>query len=270
MSPMTGTARFPLLAALVLPLLIACDAGDIDSEPQASIDGGTIASTDAAPANDAMREPCQPLANQNFPLLSSDGAASDRPAAEHGDLNLKLRSWSPVQAEPALVDINGATDALAPKLNTIFADERIPTITATYAVNHWDWAQNQRAGQIDEPVTTLVGFATSENEAIALARSGYDIGDGMQGRVLYMDEDSITFGYTRSDSVASGYALHVAGICPDPELLRLYQENNASGRALLPAVAGAQAFGRARGTEVMVSIRDTGAFMDPRSRKDWW
>ena len=38
----------------------------------------------------------------------------------------------------------------------------------------------------------------------------------------------------------------------------------------LPALRAEQAFGRARGDEIMVSIRDTGSFMDPRSRKDWW
>jgi hypothetical protein len=39
---------------------------------------------------------------------------------------------------------------------------------------------------------------------------------------------------------------------------------------MLPALRGSQALGRARDASIGVAIRDTGSFMDPRSRKDWW
>jgi len=45
---------------------------------------------------------------------------------------------------------------------------------------------------------------------------------------------------------------------------------NDAGRGHLPALRAGQAFGRARGDEIGGVIRDNGAFMDPRSRKDWW
>ncbi|MFH1434548.1 MAG: hypothetical protein ABIJ56_02410 [Pseudomonadota bacterium] len=67
-----------------------------------------------------------------------------------------------------------------------------------------------------------------------------------------------------------GYTIHIVGICVEPDLLSLYEESNDSGRGNLPALSGDQPLGRARGDQVLVSIRDTGAFMDPRSRKDWW
>jgi len=56
----------------------------------------------------------------------------------------------------------------------------------------------------------------------------------------------------------------------EPNLLALYERMNAQGRGHLPALRAGQAFGRARDTEIRVSIRDTGRFMDPRVRKDWW
>ena len=56
----------------------------------------------------------------------------------------------------------------------------------------------------------------------------------------------------------------------EPTLRALYDANHAAGRAELPALDGDQPFGRARTSEVLVAIRDTGAFMDPRSQKDWY
>jgi hypothetical protein len=38
----------------------------------------------------------------------------------------------------------------------------------------------------------------------------------------------------------------------------------------LPALFADQGIGRAITTELGVAIRDTGSFMDPRSREDWW
>ncbi len=56
----------------------------------------------------------------------------------------------------------------------------------------------------------------------------------------------------------------------EPNLLALYEASNSAGRAQLPALRPGQAFGRTRGEEIGVAIRDNGTFMDPRSRADWW
>ena len=101
-------------------------------------------------------------------------------------------------------------------------------------------------------------------------RSGYDIGDGDTALVLYATDQTLTLKYTRDDNVVSGYTVHVAGVCTEPTLLALYQRLDAEGRASLPALCGDAPLGRAIGDEIQVSIRDTGSFMDPRSRKDWW
>lgn len=88
--------------------------------------------------------------------------------------------------------------------------------------------------------------------------------------VLYASEQRITLKYTREDTAAQGYTIHVENVCVAPDLLSAYRSLNAAGRVQLPALKQGQAFGRAMNTEIGVVIRDTGAFMDPRSEKDWW
>jgi hypothetical protein len=107
-------------------------------------------------------------------------------------------------------------------------------------------------------------------ETLHVPGSGYTIGSGYEVLVLYAAEDRITLKYTREDNVVVGYTLHLEGICVEPSLLALYRARNVAGREQLPALRARQAFGRAVGGEVGVVIRDSGAFMDPRSRNDWW
>ena len=56
----------------------------------------------------------------------------------------------------------------------------------------------------------------------------------------------------------------------DCNLLNLYYQMNRAGRSRLPALYVGQGVGRAITNEIDVAIRDTGAFLDPRSRLDWW
>ncbi len=44
----------------------------------------------------------------------------------------------------------------------------------------------------------------------------------------------------------------------------------AGGRKQLPVLKGRQPLGRALGGEIQAAIRDTGSWMDPRAKKDWW
>jgi hypothetical protein len=72
------------------------------------------------------------------------------------------------------------------------------------------------------------------------------------------------------DQVVWGHTIHVENVCVEPSLLALYRAWNDPGRGEPPALFGGQSLGRARGDEIRVAIRDTGRFMDPRSRGDWW
>ncbi|MCB8942741.1 MAG: hypothetical protein H6658_03080 [Ardenticatenaceae bacterium] len=195
---------------------------------------------------------------------------TDRPAEEHGDLNLALRNYEPTTADLSLQDVNGGTDPNAPQLDGLFADHRVPVFSAAYQVHHWDWGCNCQADVITDPEVTHLGMAVDPGEIIYVPDSGYNIGNGKDVLVLYASEERLTLKYTGEDNVVWGYTVHIENICVEPDLLALYRFWNEAGRADLPALAGGEALGRAKGAEISVSIRDTGAFMDPRTRKDWW
>jgi len=170
-----------------------------------------------------------------------------------------------------LVDYGGDSDPSAPQLYGLFHDERVPEFVRGYRVYDWDWANNRRGEPITTWDVTLLGMKTSPGEIIYLPYFGRDIYQGrFHALVLYAEETRITLVNMRQDTVAYGYALHLEDICVDPNLVALYREWDSRGRGYLPALRNKQPFATASGSEIKVAVRDTGSFMDPRSRKDWW
>ncbi len=241
----------------------------------------------ALPGPAAAQAPARPGHVAHIPLLLAPGtpatmptahyealtvfsAPADRPAAEHPDLNLALRGYSPTGAAAALVDISGPADPLAPRLTGLLEPGGTPPIAAVYRVNEWDWPRNSLGPAIAYPEVTLAGLAARPGQTVALPSSGYDIGNGYQALVLYAAPGRLTLKYTREDNVVHGYTLHLEGLAVHPDLLALYRACDAAGRSALPALRGGQPLGVAAGYEVGVAVRDAGSFMDPRSRKDWW
>ncbi len=213
---------------------------------------------------------CAPIPGVQYDALTVNGEPTDRPAEQHADLNLALRGYEVTDAFLGLVDYGGSDDPNAPQLNTLFADQRVPAFTTVYQVYDWDWGCNCRGDLLTNYDVTLAGMGVAPGEVLHLPDSGYNIGSGYEALVLYATEERITLKYTREDNVVSGYTIHVENVCVEPSLLALYRAWNDAERGKLPALRGGQPFGRARGDEIGVAIRDTGAFMDPRSRKDWW
>jgi len=213
---------------------------------------------------------CQPIPGEEYGTLDVTGPPTDRPAEQHADLNLALRGYEVTDAELGLVDIGGGSDPNAPQLRGLFTDHRTPTFTTVYKVYDWNWGCNCRGPLLTQYEVTLAGMGVAPGETIHVPSSGYEIGGGYEVLVLYATEERITLKYTPNDNVVYGYTLHVEHVCVEPSLLALYQEWNALGRGHLPALEAGQAFGRARGGEIGVAIRDVGTFMDPRSQKDWW
>lgn len=205
-----------------------------------------------------------------FSVLGVNPPPTDRPADVHADLNLGWRGYTPTTGYLGLVDIGGPTDGGAPQFPGLFGDNRTPSFTSGFKVYNWSWVCNCRTTPIASPVITLIGLGTANGEAIRVPPSGYEIGSGFEVLVLYADESRITLKYTREDNVIAGYTIHLERVCTDPRLLALYRQWNAAGRGQLPALTAGQAFGRATGGEVLASIQDSGMWMDPRSRKDWW
>jgi hypothetical protein len=203
----------------------------------------------------------------DFPINSEP---TTPPAEQHADLNLAMRGYAPIGAHKGLVDYSGGTDPNAPQLPGLFADGRTPTFSTVYQVYGWDWERKHRGEPVTNPEVTMAGLAMTPGETVHVPHSGYTIGGGYTVLVLYATPERITLKYTPDDHVIWGYTLHVENIHVEPRLLALYQSCNEAGRGRLPALRAGQAFGRARGNEIGVVIRDRGAFMDPRSRKDWW
>jgi hypothetical protein len=220
----------------------------------------------------ALKQPltCEPIPGVQYGTLSVLPPVTDRPAEQHADLNLALRGYEVTDAYLGLVDYDGGEDPAAPQLYTLFLDRRVPAFATVYRVYDWDWDCNCRGDLLAYPEVTLAGMGVAPGEALSLPDSGYNIGDGYEALVLYATEERITLKYTREDNVVWGYTVHVENICVEPSLLALYRISNNAGRIDLPALRGGQPFGRARGGEIGVAIRDTGTFMDPRARQSWW
>lgn len=202
----------------------------------------------------------------------------DRIDSQNADLNLELRGYvltSCANCSLGLVDYGGLTHDYTPHLANLFSPARVPIFLAAYQVNGWQWLPPPNPGYRLGPLTTwpvtLIWMATSTNEIIHLPYRNGDIYQGnWNAQVLYATDDQITFVYTRKGNVITGYTVHIVNIWVDPQLVKLYQDCNDAGRYNLPALANGQPFGRAKAGGIGVAICDTGNFMDPRSRKDWW
>lgn len=205
----------------------------------------------------------------SYQTLGIIGSPTDRPAAEHPDINLAIRGWLPSAAPLRLVSYGSTEDGKAPQFDNLFHDQRLPRFTSAHAVRGWDWGAGQTFPP-PESYPTLLGLATSPGEVLGTPDSGYDIGGGNDVLVLYAASNRLTLKYTREDNVVAGYTIHLENVCVEPDLLALYNQMNAAGRRSLPVLRGGQPIGRAAGSELLVAIRDTGAFMDPRSGNDWW
>jgi hypothetical protein len=211
-----------------------------------------------------------------------------RPAYNHADKNIELRGYTlntGSDFERELVDYEGTGEPdVPPQLATLFAPDRVPTLTHFYRVHDWKWADSPEPGTRIGPITefpvTALGLQTTPGEPLHVPTSGHDIGGGMEVLVLFADEDTVALRYTRDDSSApNGYTVHVDNICTDPNLLALYNALDApdgpryefpNPSYTLPNLAEDQTFGTARDTEIVVAIADTGAFMDVRSCDEWW
>ncbi len=284
--------RKPLAGAAVLAALIAACTGETGegtggSATSSSSTGGTGSSsasssgagsgssssgngTGGGGTGGSAPIPCEAIANVNYTTSPTVGETTKSPPELHGDLNIKMRGWTPVNSMLGFVDYGGDTDALAPKLNTIFTDDHIPNFIDNYAVHNWDWNTQMPAGPITDWDVTMIEISAKAGEILELPVSGYDIGGGKQARVIFADEDSLTLKYTGEDNVVYGYTIHVVDLCVEPSLKALYDKLHAEGRNEMPALYANQPIGRAKGSSVKLTIRDTGAFMDPRSKKDWW
>lgn len=238
---------------------------------------------------------CADSSGQNYsqgPAAQFDEDNPVRPAWNHADKNIELRSYTP-NTDPGLrrelINYGSNDPTQPPQFATLFNPVQVPPLTGFYQIHQWNWAPSPnpgtRGGPKTSPPVTALGLATTPGQVIRVPRSGYDIGGGMEVIVIFADEDSVALRYTREDSSgAAGYTVHIDQICTDANLLALYNDlddphgpryvfvppANRPYLYNLPQLPAGQRLGTARGQEVVVAIVDSGAFMDPRSCNEWW
>ncbi len=235
----------------------------------------------AANAQDASPSAACPVVASGYDLVPFEGPPYKGNALtdHNADLRLSVIGIAPADAPPTLVDYNGPTDPDAPKLHGLFQPNRVPTFLRAYLRFDWVWDEGRgepygwRGGlNLDWPAAALE-LATAPGETIyPPSRSPLIYGGGAIALVLFADERELTLGYSRHDDVGAGYVVHLLNLCVDPNLVALYRAQLNNGRRAtghLPAVRNAQPIGTAAGA-LIVAVRDRGAFLDPRSRKDWW
>lgn len=257
-TPPLGQEALPAPVAVTPAPLAEENAGNTPSS--GSIDGCPVTST------------------QSYTLIPMTGVDLSHPAPIHADLNLAQRGYAAIAIPPAFTDISGPVDDAAPQLAQLFVNSQPIHFTALYQVYDWDWRCGEhgcRQGPLTTPAATLLGLQSEPGAPLRSPARQASIyrdsnGDDYVAVALYAEANRLTLAYTRDGSVAQGYVVHLEQICVDPLLLQRYTEANRNGRQQLPALRHDQSFGVARTSEVRLAIRDRGAFLDPRSRKDWW
>lgn len=181
--------------------------------------------------------------------------------ADHNpDTVMSLRGWTPSNGTLGLVTYGYPPDAPpdpnAPQLGTIANNGA--SFSSLYRVLP------------DQKDDSLAGLTTQPGQTVYAPSNGYNIGAGYQYLVVYASNNELTINVTGDDQAIDGYALHFYGFCVDPNLVSLYRQLDGGGRISLPALHGQQKIGTANAGEIKVAIRDSGTFMDPRSKLDWW
>lgn len=209
-----------------------------------------------------------------------------RPATNHADKNIELRGYvanTDPNLKRELVDYGSGDPTQPPQFATLFNPSQVPPFAEFFRVHQWQWDDSPNPGTRAEPIndyaTTAVSFSLLPGKTLHTPVSGYDIGGGQEAIILFADADTITLHYTREDSSAVGYTIHIDHICTDPNLLSLYNTLDApdgpryqypNANYNLPTLAAGQTFGTTRIQDMVVAIADTGAFQDPRSCYEWW
>jgi hypothetical protein len=262
------------IAAPVAEIAAASNGDMEDSAPMAAAQAEPPGQQDVAPMPvSPVQASCPAASDRQYTTVPVAGGGLQHPDGLHADLNLSLRGYTPTDAPADLINKDGPVDADPPQLAGIFADFRRPPFGQAYRVNDWEWNCGEHGcplGPLDHVQATLLALTVNPAEALGIPHRGAQVyGGSYKALVLYAEPTRITLGFTREDSVANGYAVHLENVCVDPNLLALYQGSNAAGRGFLPALREDEVLGTANGT-VLVAVRDRGVFFDPRSRLDWW
>jgi hypothetical protein len=194
-------------------------------------------------------------------------------AARSPDLNMNVRGWYAVEEFLGFVRYPNLPDLAHPLHLSAVAGSDARSFTAAYQLNDWDWLGcNCAVPRPRSPYpVTMLGLRTTAGQPLHIASRDLPIDPrGFVAMVLYADAGQLALKYTSEDRVDTGYLVHLSHLCVDPNLVALYEQLDAAGRHWLPGVYNDSVVATALEGEVRVSVRDSGAFLDPRSWQDWW
>ena len=273
-----------IFALLIVVLCFAsARAGSVEASPSRAVPRGQSESSAAAYT-------CPTTSSNSYSqgiMYQYDNDNPVRHADHHADKNLALRGYSSVNQAKTFINYGSDDPIQPPQFATLFNPSRVPVFSTVYAANNWNWqpspADGTRGSPITNPPVTVLGLETTPGENLRAPTHARDLGApaGAGGSmVIFADADSLTLKFTREDSAATGYTVHIDNICTDPSLLALYNSLDNSARNTyhasrpysynLPGLTAGKVFGTARDTEIRVAIVDTGSFQDPRSQFEWW
>lgn len=197
------------------------------------------------------------------------GPACGPQANIHPDINIKLRGFQRTDGVMNVIDLGSLSTDVDPKhpnIDTLFDNPLEHAIVGLYNVGVWE---GKNTGIYTDWVH-LVGFSVFPTDNIRVPTSGYDLGCGFEVMVLFADENSITIKYTLDDNMVSGYGIHILGIKVREDIVAKYKAADLAGRKELPVLRAGEILGHPAEAAIWVSVRDTGAFLDPRSCQDFW
>ncbi|MEM7333669.1 MAG: hypothetical protein AAF490_16395 [Chloroflexota bacterium] len=201
----------------------------------------------------------EPISANEYTLIPLQvGRRSNINDKDDPDKNLSLRAPELMEnIELSLIDSIGQVDFNGPQFWYVFEPEFI----SAYSLKDSNGVRSQTFPQ-------AVGIRTSPGATITIPQREPTIYQGKYlAMVLFADEDSLAFVYSREDGVENGYAIYYEGIQVDPNLLELYEESQGD---FLPGLVAGEPVGWASDTELIISIRLDGEFKDVRLKRDWW
>ena len=213
--------------------------------------------------------------------INSSYYKDNRLTDENADFRLSVLGYTPANQLLQRVNYGGDVDANAPNFYNVFKPQREITFAKAYERYDWNWDENAappygtRGGvNHDWPVSVLDLIATKD-EAVYMPRRNVAITTAgpYAALVLYADDDELTITYGNQDRVDVGYTVYLANLCVDPHLVALYRAQLSEGKRAtgrLPVLQNDQSVGTSKQNFVTIAVRDSGPFLDPRSRKDWW
>jgi hypothetical protein len=225
---------------------------------------------------------CPVTSTATFDLISVQGGFYKNNALtdENSDFRLSILGYQENNQPRQLVEYGGPADATAPQLHGIFQPNRLAQFKAVHKRFDWMWDETAappygaRGGVNNDWPVSVLDLAASKGEPVFVPeRSVANSRLGTVAIVLYADAGQITLHYGDADRVDSGYTVYLAAFCVDPNLVALYRAQLLAGKRAtgqLPAIRNDEKVGAVKADVVTVAIRDSGPFLDPRSRKDWW